>query len=425
MNIFCSGIGGIGLSAYAAHMRLRGHDIFGSDRSDSVLLHELRKMGMSITLAQDGSGLPDNLDLFVFSEAIPVDAPERVEATKRGVRQISYFQALGEMTAGKNLISVCGTHGKSSTTAMAALVLVEAGLDPNVVVGTKVPQMYGKNWRRGEGDLWIVESCEYRRSFLYLEPRIILLTNADGDHFDAFDNAADYRNAFVEFLKKLPTDGIIIAHGSDTESMEIVRRSGKNFLNADVEALPALSIPGIHMQKNAQLVLALAKHLGLPQSTVRTSLESYSGSWRRMEVKGTTKNGVTVIDDYGHHPTEIKATLQGIRSAYPKRRIVCVFQPHTHDRTLKLWNEFAVAFRDADQVLLTSVYDARPDKDSERADEKGLAEAIEKESVRPCLYSGNLKATEELLRTDIVKADDVLLIMGAGDVTALAHAMMR
>ncbi len=173
MKIFCSGIGGIGLSAYASHMRERGHAVSGSDAADSALLDVLRAEGMNISLTQDGSSIPEDTELFVYSEAIPEDSPERAEAKRRGIHRISYFRAIGELTSGTNLIAVCGTHGKSSTTAMAASLLIEAGLDPNIIVGTKLPSLDGRNWRRGLSDLWIVEACEYRRSFLHLKPNTI------------------------------------------------------------------------------------------------------------------------------------------------------------------------------------------------------------------------------------------------------------
>ena len=424
MRLYLSGIGGIGLSAYASHMHFRGHSIWGSDRADSELIQALQTQGMFITLDQKNGELPEDIDLFVYSEAIPADAPERKEATRRGIRQISYFQALGELTAGKNLIAICGTHGKSSTTAMTAVTFEQLGEDPNVVVGTKVPDLAGQNWRASEKDLWIVEACEYRRSFLHLKPAIILLTNADGDHFDSFKNIEDYQQAFVEFVSQLPKNGIVIGHGSDKATQDIIKKTKATFIDADSISLPALTVPGVHMQKNAQLVLALAKHLALKEKPVLTALKKFSGSWRRMEEKGTV-HGITVIDDYAHHPIEIMATLSAMRGAYPNRRIVGVFQPHTHDRTRQFWDQFAPAFRDADTMLLASIYDARPDIENGLVDEVAFAEAIQKGSKKPCIFSGSLQKTEEMLRTKILKEGDVLVIMGAGDSTSLADAMMQ
>lgn len=424
MRLYLSGIGGIGLSAYASHMRLLQHDVFGSDKTDSDLLNDLRSQGIHVSLDQSGAAMPENIDVFVYSEAIPEHAPEREEALRRGIRQISYFQALGELTMKTDLIAVCGTHGKSSTTAMAIEMLIRGGADPNAVVGTKVPQLQNRNWRKGRGNTWIVEACEYRRSFRFLQPKIILLTNADGDHFDAFKNQDDYRQAFVEFVERLPQDGTVIAHGKDPLSMEIVRAAKKTCIDADGFPLPTLSVPGLHMQKNAQLVLALAKVKGIKEETALDALKAYEGSWRRMEVKGE-KNGVTVIDDYAHHPTEIRATIAAMKLAYPTRRIVAVFQPHTHDRTLKLWDGFAECFSDADSIVLSSVYDARPDKDSERADENKLSEAIALRSGKPCAFAGSLEKTVEVLQRGMLNTGDVALIMGAGDSTKIAEQLLR
>ncbi len=423
MKIFCSGIGGIGLSAYAAHMKLAGHDVSGSDKFSSDLTRDLETMGIPVSLRQDGAAVPADSDLFVFSEAIPPESPERVKALESDIRQISYFAALGELTAGADLIAVCGTHGKSSTTAMAAKVFIDAGLDPNVVVGTKTADLGGKNWRRGNGNLWIVEACEYRRSFLFLKPSTILLTNADGDHFDAFESLEDYGDAFVEFLSSLPEKGSVIAHGADERSKDLVKRSGRTLTDADSEKLPKLSVPGIHMQQNAQLVLALGKLRALKPETTEASLASFAGSWRRMEVKGEAKVGVTVIDDYAHHPTEIRATIAAIKGKYPGRRLVCVFEPHTNDRTLKLWSAFLAAFTEADLVLVTRVYDARPDKDTQLADVAKFAAEIGRTSKVSCRPSGTLEKTKAALDI-LLQPQDVLLIMGAGNSTRLAAAMV-
>ncbi len=423
MKVFCSGIGGIGLSAYAAHMRAAGHDVSGSDKTDSGLVQDLESQGIGISLLQDGSAVPIDAQLFVYSEAVTPDAPERVKAAELKIRQISYFAALGELTAGTDLIAICGTHGKSSATAMAAKVSIDAGLDPSVVVGTKTADLGGRNWRKGKGNVWIVEACEYRRSFLHLKPTTILLTNADGDHFDYYSNMQDYLQAFVEFLSSLPNGGSVIAHGNDERTQEILKRSGKTLMDADLEKMPILTVPGIHMQQNAQLVLALAKLRNLNPEQAAKSLLGYAGSWRRMEVKGDTKHGVTVIDDYAHHPTEISATIAAIKTKYPDRRLVCVFEPHTNDRILKLWKEFTASFAGANLVLVTKVFDARPDKDKEPADIAKLAAEIGRTCKVSCRPTGSIEKTKVALETLLLSAD-VLLIMGAGNSTKLAAAMI-
>ncbi len=423
MHIFCSGIGGIGLSAYASLQKAAGHMVAGSDRSDSALLQSLREQGIEIVLTQDGSGIPADCDLLVYSEAIPVDAPERKLARERGIRSISYFQGLGEISKDFFVIAVCGTHGKSSTTAMAARVLIAAGRDPSVVVGTKVRELDGKNFRKGRSDLFLLEACEYRKSFHALSPDIVLMTNVDGDHFDAFKDMEEYHKAFADFLNILPKDGVVITHGQDADAKKIAAESGRTFIDADAFPLPQLSTPGEHMKQNARLVLALAEVLEIPQSEAIKSLSGFAGTWRRMEVKGE-RDGITIVDDYAHHPKEIRATLAAMREAYPKRRIVCVFQPHTHDRTLKLYDDFLVSFKDADVVIVPAIYDARHDIETATVDVPRFVKDIAKGSDTEVMEGHTLPETEKMLRGTILKSGDVLVCMGAGDVTKLAEKMM-
>ncbi len=425
MKIYCSGIGGIGLSAYAALQAAAGHMVSGSDRSDSALLEDLRSQGITIHLVQDGSGISGDEDLFVFSEAIPEFAPERVKAKEHGIRSVSYFEALGELSRDYTVIAVCGTHGKSSTTAMAARLLIEAGKDPTVVVGTKMHELGGRNWRKGSSDIFIVEACEYRRSFRFISPDIALMTTVDGDHFDAFSSIEDYRQAFVDFLKQLPEEGTVVLHGTDPDALEIAVQSGKSIIDADTFPLVPLSTPGLHMRQNACLVLGLAELLGIDQTMAIKSLSGFSGTWRRMEVKGNTTDGVTVIDDYGHHPAEIRATLAGLREAYPERRIVCVFQPHTHDRTRVLYKEFTEAFTDADLVIIPDIYVARSDIETGIVDVPRFVADIAKESQVEALFGESVPQTEHLLRTSILRTGDVLVTMGAGPITMLSDTMLR
>ncbi|MDD5751867.1 MAG: cyanophycin synthetase [Candidatus Peribacteraceae bacterium] len=425
MKIFCSGIGGMGLSAYAAYQKSMGHTVLGSDRALSPVTEDLRSQGVTVFAEQDGSRVPPDADLFVFSEAVPEGSPERVRAAGLGIPSVSYFQALGDLTRGSQLIAVCGTHGKSSTTAMAVRVLLEQERDPGVIIGTKVRELHGRNWRRGAGDLFLVEACEYRRSFLHLSPQIILLNNADGDHFDYYRSPEDYESAFVEFVQQLPPDGIILTHGGDPVCARIALRSGRTVVDADRQPLPAVGTPGEHMRRNAQLVLALSEHLQLERARTLRSLAAYAGCWRRMEVRGMYGEGIPVIDDYAHHPAEIRATLQAMREAYPDRRLVVVFQPHTHDRTLKLYKEFVQAFRGAGTVIIPNIYDARRERDQGTVDLSSFVADIAQGSDVQALHGTDLPATERLLRERILQPEDALIVMGAGDVTALAGRMTK
>lgn len=422
MKIYCSGIGGIGLSAYASLMNHDGHAVQGSDRSASALIDDLKSQGIDVALDQSGTHVPEDAELFVYSEAIPETAPERVRAKELGIRQISYPHAVGELSATYNLIAVCGTHGKSSTTAMAARVLMELEKDPTIIVGTKVKELDGRNWRKGKSDLFLLEACEYRKSFHFYKPSIILLTTCDGDHFDYYASMEEYQQAYVDFIKALPEHGVVITHMQDEHCKNVALESGKTIIDADLLELPELSTPGMHMRKNAQLVVALATHLGLDESAARESLKGYAGSWRRLEVKGERKDGVTVIDDYGHHPAEIRATVEALVTGYPNRRIVCVFQPHTHDRTLKLYQDFCASFKGVGELIITSVYDARHEIESGEVDPEKFAADIAKKSAVNARFGGSLKDIESLLPS-ILQKGDVLLCLGAGDITDLAETM--
>lgn len=423
MKIYCSGIGGIGLSAYGAFAKSLGHEVSGSDRTPSAITDDLAAQGIEVFFNQDSSLLPSDIDLFVYSEAIPADAPERKKAAELGITQVSYFQALGELSKDYKVIAVCGSHGKSSTTAMAAKVLIEAEMDPSIVVGTKLKELNGRNWRKGGSDIFLLEACEYRRSFLHLYPDIIILTSVDGDHFDYYKDQADYENAYLEFINNLPAEGVVITHGNDDFCKKITVQINYTTINADGYSLPSLNTPGKHMQENGQLVLALADLLNLDREKTKESLKGYSGCWRRLELKGFYKDNVPVIDDYGHHPREVAATIMAVKKTYPDKRLVCVFQPHTHNRTRALYDQFLKAFNAADLLIIPNIYNARSDSETEMINVDQLVADIKKERGIEVINGSSLKETEILLRTSILKPGDVLLIMGAGDVTNLAAVM--
>ncbi len=426
MKIFCSGIGGIGLSAYASLRKAAGDKVTGSDRSDSALLADLRSQGITVILDQSGAGLPSDLDLFVYSEAIPPDAPERRKAAELGIRSQSYPEALGDLSKNHSpLIAVCGTHGKSSTTGMAARLLMHSGREPTVVVGTKLKELQGRNWRTGRPDgTFLLEACEYRNSFHQYSPSVILMTNCDGDHFDFYRSMEDYHASFVAFIHRLPKDGILITHLSDPDCKSIAERVGRTVIDADTQPLIGLQTPGKHMQQNAQLVLALAGHLKIPAAQAQAAVAGYSGSWRRLELKGSFRD-IPVIDDYAHHPREIRATLEALVTQYPERRIVCAFQPHTHDRTLKLYDDFVSSFRGIDTVIVPDIYEARKDIETERVDMPRFLRDVENGSGVKCIDGSSLKETGRMLREEILKPGDVLVCMGAGDITNLAAEMVK
>lgn len=424
MHIYCSGIGGIGLSAYASLQKHAGHDVSGSDRSESALTRTLSEAGISVFTDQSGKHINADIDVLVYSEAVPEQAPERTRARELGIRQLSYPAAVGELLQDyEQVIAICGTHGKSSTTAMVTRLLLEAGYDPTVIVGTKVPELQGKNWRQGGKKYFVLEACEYCRSFLNYHPRYVLLTNADGDHYDYYRDHAEYLEAFRAFAGRVPPNGALITHLGDADCRAVTKDLDVPVVDADQQPLIALGTPGRHMQGNAQLALALAERLGIPAEDAKSHVGGFSGTWRRLERKGFLSGTIPVIDDYAHHPREIAASLEALKSAYPESRIVCAFQPHTHDRTLKLYREFTAAFTAADLVLTTNVYDARAHADTAKADMQRFADDIAAASHVEVRHAGPLAELETLVRTT-AKAGDLVACLGAGDITQMASRLV-
>lgn len=433
MKIYCCGIGGIGLSGYAALQKAAGHDISGSDRTKKEVTDDLEEQGIGVVFNQDGSAIPKDADLFVYSEAIPEDASERVQAKKYSIPQLSYFEALGELSKEyEEVIAVCGTHGKSTTTAMAAKVLIDLDKDPTVIVGTKVPQMDGRNWRRGSKKLLLLEACEYRGSFLSLKPNVVLMTNVDWDHVDAFPSYEDYQNIYIQFLGQLSENSVIITHMQDSQCVELLTKVNiPNIIDADQVSRTAFSLrlPGQHMTENATLVFALCdSYFGCDTNIIGGSLGDFRGSWRRMEEKGFTEHGALVIDDYAHHPEEIMATIAGIIEKYcsgenTRRRLFCLFQPHMFDRTDQFYDKFTKSFC-GNGVLLLDVYGARGEKGSQSRDMKKFASDIQDASKTNCEYVGSFENARKIL-DEILQPNDVLLCMGAGDdLTAFAGRMV-
>jgi UDP-N-acetylmuramate--alanine ligase len=394
-------------------------------KSVEVIVHFrlLQKKGIHCFNEQDGSQLTEDCDLFVYSQAIPLTSPERRKAQEMNIRSLSYFEALGELTRGKKTVCIAGTHGKSSTTAMIAKMCIDAGLDPNVVLGTKAMDMNRKNWRAGKSDLWVLEACEYQKQFLALTPTILVITNADGDHFDAFKDQNDYEDTFLQLAKKVPEDGAIAIHGNDKITSSITQKSEKTVIDADREETPIVGVPGKHMQENGALAREVGRMLGIDDEVIHGSLAAFRGTWRRMEVRGEIQEDVLLIDDYAHHPIEITATLSALKEHYSDRRIVCAFQPHTHDRTFKLWQGFVESLSLADVLLLVPVYDARPDRESREVNLEDFQNDIEGYSQKKPLIATSLKNVAELLR-HIVQEGDIVITMGAGTITEVADMMM-
>jgi UDP-N-acetylmuramate--alanine ligase len=441
-HIHFIGIGGTGLSAIARVLLEQGLQVSGSDLHPSPLFESVKEAGGSVFLGHKADYI-QGADLVIRSSAIPDDNPEVQAALAAGIPVLKRSEFLGELTTGKKVIAVAGSHGKTTTTAMVVWILSRQGLDPSFIVGGVVSDL-DTNARAGSGDYFVIEADEYDYMFLGLRPSIAAVTNVEHDHPDIFPTPNSFEDAFRRFVANLEPDGTLILCGENPGARVLadVLKSGQKlkvygFENPDWEysahqlkvntaagmdfelriqdsdgesSLPlSLKIPGEHNVLNALAAFAIADSLGVDREDIVRSLSTFSGSGRRFEIRGEIA-GVLLVDDYAHHPTEILATLSAARSAYPERYIRAVWQPHTYSRTTTLYQDFTKAFLSADQVLVLDVYEAREDKpeDFQMLD---LVNAIQHDNV---LFLPALDQAAAYLEGEL-RAGDMLLIFTAGD----------
>lgn len=415
------GIGGIGMSAIARMFLLQKKQVSGSDLGSSKITDELKKLGAKIAIGQSAENLPKDADLVVFTLAIPAENPELKAARAKKIPTLSYPEILGLISKEKFTIAVAGTHGKTTTTAMIAAAMIDAKLAPTVVVGSFLKDQKS-NFIAGSSDYFLVEACEYKRSFLNLNPNILVITNIDDDHLDYYGTLEGVQRGFRELAEKLSPEDFLVCNPNDQKVKPILSGLACSVFDySSVETNFKLKIPGKHNIENAKAALVAAGIVGIPQGEARKSLAHFGGTWRRFDFKGKTKSGVLVYQDYAHHPTEIRATLSGARELFPKQKIVTVFQPHLFSRTKEHKDEFAAAFSDADQILLAPIYAAR-EPDDKTISSEILAQAMQesfaleagaqsKEKVRAYL---DFKSIVEFLKKNL-RGGDVLITMGAGD----------
>ena len=417
-----AGIGGIGVSAIARMMLAEGKIVGGSDTSDSAIIDELRKLGAKIFLGHNADNVAEDVDLLVYTPALTADNPELKKAVELGIPTLSYPEMLGLISKDKYTIAVSGAHGKTTTTAMIAKILIDAGLDPTVIVGSLLKDQ-GSNFVAGKSEYFVVEACEYKKSFLNLNPKIIVITNIDNDHLDYYGNLENVKKAFGEFAAKLPKEGYLVCDPNDENLKDIIKEAKFKIIDyTKVNNNFSLKIPGEHNIKNAQAAIVAAEILGVDSKKAENSLESFEGTWRRFEFKGETKNGVLVYDDYGHHPTEIKATLKGAREFFGGKKIWCVFQPHLYSRTKLLLNDFGKSFSYADEIILADIYAAREPKD-EGINSKMLAEEIIKNGGKARYMESFDKITGFLVENS--KKGDVVITTGAGDIYKIGENLLK
>jgi UDP-N-acetylmuramate--alanine ligase len=423
MKIFCVGIGGIGLSGVAQILRSRGHEVSGSDASISSLTASLEESGIKVFSHHAESNIDESYELLIYSEAVPESNPERMKAKKLGLKSMNYAKALGMISEGKKTIAITGTHGKTTVTGMLTSILLQAGTDPSIIIGSKMDQLGGRNYRVGDSDLFLSEACEYRDNFLELHPSIVLINNLEPDHLDYFGTEEKYYASFQKMSEKIPNSGAIILWENDMKRLDFSKISAKKVILSAEDSLRhefTLQIPGIHNQLNACAAQAVARELRISDEDIRSGLEKFKGTWRRFEWKGAI-NGAMVYDDYGHHPTEIRATIQAAREKYPEKNLVVVFQPHQYSRTREFFDEFATSFSGASEVWITDIYKARDSQeDIENTSAEKLSEAISQSQVSSYIPQRILPETIQT-RAD---SETVFLIMGAGNINEVFQHLL-
>ncbi len=441
------GIGGISMSGLAAVLLNSGFKVSGSDAKDSPIVEKLKSSGAEIYIGHRRENI-NNVDLIVYTAAIPNDNPELLEAKEKNIQLMDRAEFLGHIMKGhKYNVAISGTHGKTTCTSMLSHVTLDGNLDPTILVGGELDIIDG-NFRIGNSEYFITEACEYKRSFLKFFPYVGVILNIDADHLDCYKDINEIAETFEKFSNLIPDDGYLVGYGEDPRVKDIINKAKCNtlsygFENSDVTARNvtfnkmgcasfdvyknnenlfsvSLSVPGKHNVLNALATICVSLIFDIPYDSIANGLSKCKGAHKRFEYKGEA-NGVTVIDDYAHHPTEIKATLSTAKKI-DHNKIYCVFQPHTYTRTKTLFDEFTTAFDDADELILMDIYAAR-EKDTGIVSSDMLGDAIRKRGIK-CT---NVHSHDEALKYVKSKAtnNDLLLTVGAGDVVIVGEKYLE
>jgi UDP-N-acetylmuramate--alanine ligase len=447
-HIHFVGIGGSGMSGIAEVLLNLGYTVSGSDLRLTGVTRHLGERGARVSEGHAGDHV-DGAHVVVTSTAVKDDNPEVQEARRRGVPVIPRAEMLAELMRLKYGVAVAGSHGKTTATSMVALVLDKGGLDPTVVVGGRL-EVLGSGARLGKGDFMVAEADESDRSFLKLSPTVAVVTNIDREHLDAYRDLADIQGAFLGFVNKVPFYGSAVLCLDDPPVQDVLPHVERRVVTyglspqasvslRDLDAAPTrstytatfdgkalgpitVSVPGTHNVANSLAAVAVGLDLEVPFEAIQAGLDSFTGVDRRFQERGEA-GGVLVIDDYGHHPTEIRVTLETLRRRAGERRTVVLFQPHRYTRTQALWDAFSRVFHQADRLLVTDVYPAA-EEPIPGIHAEGLAAAITERGHRDATYAGDLAAATDQLAKE-AQEGDVVLTLGAGSVWTAGEELLR
>ena len=429
-RIYMVGIGGIGMSALAQFLKHAGRMVSGSDREESPVSTMLSQRGIPVVIGHDhtfdklsaGCNIPANTELLIYSDAIPENNVERTRGREMKIPEMSYFEALGEVSKHARTIAVAGTHGKTTTTGMLAKILLSAKKNPTAIVGSVVRD-FESNFLAGDSNLFVIEACEYRNHVLKLSPEILVITNIELDHTDYFPNLESVQETFRTAAERVPRHGAVVTNPNDPNVMPILENVSARVVDYTEESVPRLHLIGEFNRMNARAAKAAARAAfpDIESKRANDALASFRGSWRRFEYHGETPQGALVYDDYAHHPTAIAKTVEAARERFPEKRIVVAFHPHLYSRTKSLLNEFAVALASADFAIVAPIYAAREPLDPT------ISNHVLAEQTRrlPAGRRGNVKALDSFdeIRDELLKQDSQTLIitMGAGDIYKVAE----
>lgn len=442
------GIGGVSMSGLARILLNKGISVSGSDMGDSIILSELSENGAKIYSGHAAENIASP-DLVVYTDAISEDNPEYLESLSKGIPTMDRGTFLGQlMKQYKNSIAVSGTHGKTSTTGMLSVILGDSDLNPTILLGGYLDQLKG-NIQIGGTELLITEACEYKRNLLKFYATIGLVLNIDADHLDYYKSLDEIVDTFAEFASAIPSDGYLVINSDDENCEKVVQKSNCNVVTFGINN-PAvytaedissnddgttsytltidgsgkysvkLSVPGIHNVYNSLGAIASSHIAGLSINDILSNIEGFKGTNRRFEKKGEI-NGFTIIDDYAHHPTEVKATLDAVKSLNPSR-IWCIFQPHTYTRTKSLLDDFSISFSGADKIIITNIYAAR-EKDTGIVHSKDLTEKIVSKNG-DAIFIDSFQDIESYILEN-ASTGDVVITMGAGDIYKVGDNILK
>jgi len=433
------GIGGIGVSALAGYYLEKGFSVSGSDLANSEITKAMQEKGARVFVGKHkAENLSEKTELVIFSPAVRPNNPELVKAYKLKIKIQSYPEALGELTKNHFTIAVSGAHGKSTTTAMIGLLLVEAGFDPTVIVGTKVREFRnpalsnaeGSNYKVGNSKYLVIEACEHEESFLNYWPKIAVITNIEREHLDYYKNLNNILKAFKKFILHLPKGGFLVANKED-ENIKKLKIANCKFQIKEYslkqkeakEIKKILKIPGSHNIYNALAALFVARILNIPDKVSFNSLAKYQGAWRRFDIKkGKVFNSkeIILLNDYAHHPTEIKALFSSLEEKFKNKRIWVVFQPHQYQRTFYLFKDFVKVLSGfkGEKLIITDIYDVagREEESIKKSvSSEKLVKEVKKNRRNSTVYLPGFKEVLKFLDKNL-RGGEVLVIMGAGDI---------